>query len=386
MSSSEGVQKTKDGVVILKYEDLTGGKDLTKSIEEAFGYSGIGLLIVSGIPDLPRYRENLLSLAPVLAELPQDKLEKIIHAPSHYSFGWSHGKEILVPGKYDTFKGSFYANPQYDTPTDDPEMIKNYPEVCLPNIWPKDDLPQLENAFKDLGRLVINVGKLVAKQCDNFVSQNVPSFQPEDHLEKIITDSRACKARLLHYFAVNEEDSERNKESWCGWHNDHGSLTGLCPAIYYTKKNSQNQNSNNENSQNENVKNENNNNSKNNFEAVPCPDANAGLWVRTRDGKEFKVAIPADCLGFQIGECSQVNSGGLLRATPHAVQAIRYPESIGISRETFAVFMQPNFDKVMKVPGADTKSCAVERFSEGMNFGEFSKATIEMYYQGKGPM
>jgi len=184
MSSCGEVEKTRDGVVILKYEDLVSGKDLTKSVGEAFGYSGIGLLIVAGIPNLPQYRENLLSLGPVLAGLPQPSLEKIVHAPSHYSFGWSHGKEILSPGKYDTFKGSFYANPQYDAPTDDPEMIKNYPEVCLPNIWPKEDLPQLEQAFKDLGRLIVSVGKLVARQCDNFVSQHVPSFQPEDHLEK----------------------------------------------------------------------------------------------------------------------------------------------------------------------------------------------------------
>jgi len=106
--------------------------------------------------------------------------------------------------------------------------------------------------------------------------------------------------------------------------------------------------------------------------------------VKTREGKEKHVLIPGDCLGFQIGECSQVNSGGLFRATPHAVQAIKHPDSIGISRETFAVFMQPNFDKVMKVPeGKILSECGVDRFKEGMNFGEFGKVTLELYYKGE---
>jgi isopenicillin N synthase-like dioxygenase len=53
---------------------------------------------------------------------------------------------------------------------------------------------------------------------------------------------------------------------------------------------------------------------------IPSPDAEAGLYVRTRGGKEFQVRVPKDSIAFQIGESSQVLTGGLLRATPHAVQ------------------------------------------------------------------
>ena len=38
-----------------------------------------------------------------------------------------------------------------------------------------------------------------------------------------------CKARLLHYFAApaNGCDTElQSPANWCGWHTDHGSLTG----------------------------------------------------------------------------------------------------------------------------------------------------------------
>jgi isopenicillin N synthase-like dioxygenase len=50
--------------------------------------------------------------------------------------------------------------------------------------------------------------------------------------------------------------------------------------------------------------------------------------------------IPRDCIAYQIGETSTIMSGGLLRATPHAVQAVRYPESKSMGRSTFAVFME----------------------------------------------
>ena len=127
-------------------------------------------------------------------------------------------------------------------------------------------------------------------------------------------------------------------------------------------------------------------------EEVPCPDPNAGLHIRARDGSVVKATIGADqvlwqmcfkvniwcsCLfqivllrlaqcskllwpashttsemplnctvpvvqlAFQVGESMQVHSGGLLQATPHFVRACSGPAAAGVSRNTFAVFMQP---------------------------------------------
>jgi hypothetical protein len=39
---------------------------------------------------------------------------------------------------------------------------------CHPNIWPNEDLPEFEEAFKDLGCFIIDVGKLIARACDSF--------------------------------------------------------------------------------------------------------------------------------------------------------------------------------------------------------------------------
>ena len=66
----------------------------------------------------------------------------------------------------DFLKGSYYANPIIDVPTATEEQRKRYPVYCQHNIWPKDDLPELEDAFKDLGQFIVQVGKLVARAID----------------------------------------------------------------------------------------------------------------------------------------------------------------------------------------------------------------------------
>jgi len=135
---------------------------------------------------------------------------KYVHEESSYSFGWSHGKEKLQ-GMPDVSKGSFYANPQFDKPVDDPEIIALHAPFVHPNIWPTDDLPELEQAFKDLGQLIVSVGLMVSRQCDSYVKSIDPNYEI-DKLSKIISASRCCKARLLHYFPLPSSTAPKPAE------------------------------------------------------------------------------------------------------------------------------------------------------------------------------
>ena len=72
----------------------------------------------------------------------------------------------------DTSKGSYYANPLYDDVTDDEELKKKFPTYCLSNVWPKEDLPQLEIAFKELGKKVVEVATPLARLCDLYGTYN----------------------------------------------------------------------------------------------------------------------------------------------------------------------------------------------------------------------
>jgi len=343
-----------DPVTIPYSKLLDESADLCKEIEEGFGFAGLGLIVVSDVPDFVTLREKLLPLGSKFARLPDSIKAKMEHPQSHYSFGWSHGKESLRKGVPDTHKGSFYNNPQYDIPTTNEELIKRYPEVCLPNIWPQDELPELETAFKNCGKKMVELGFLLIKHCDKYVEKKLGHDRYESgKLHRLISESRTCKARLLHYFPIISNEN-RSRDSWCGWHNDHDILTGLCPAMYHVAGKE---------------------------EEIQCPDPEAGLYIRTRLNKTVKVRMPKHSIGFQIGESSQVLTGGLLRATPHAVQACKYPDSVTTERNTFAVFMQPNVNEPLVIPkGIKPEEVSVGQFRQGQDFGQFSAATIQHYY------
>lgn len=365
-------------IVVLDYNDLMNGVDLTAEIGKAYGVDGIGLLTVSNVPGLKEARSRLLPLAQKFAILPDATQQKYEDPKSHYSFGWSLGKEKLE-GKPDLSKGSYYANPQYDQPVTDPELIARYPAFLGNNIWPTaDDAPDFEDAFKSLGQLIIDVGLLVAKQCDAYVLKICRGQAYESgRLHRIIDNSVCCKARLLHYFSKedggeaalagqSQEIKEGDFSSWCGWHNDHGSLTGLTSAMYLDDAGQEKENK----------------------------DKMAGLYIKGRKGQLVKAAFPSDRLAFQIGETAQIHSGGILQATPHAVRGSSDPS---VSRETFAVFMEPNWDELMNIPvGMDLERAqgkeALKHLPPGVpplsrrwsgnkqDFGEFTEATIKSYY------
>jgi isopenicillin N synthase-like dioxygenase len=81
------------------------------------------------------------------------------------------------------------------------------------------------------------------------------------------------------------------------------------------------------------------------------------------------------------------------QATPHAVRGTSMVE---VSRQTFAVFMEPNFDELMNCPeGVDesetqSQSSArnlppgvpslASRWNSRQTFADFTKATLSSYY------
>jgi hypothetical protein len=60
--------------------------------------------------------------------------------------------------------GSFYANPIRDAAIASSSLKAEFPEYTDPNIWPSEDvLPGFKDAFEKLGRLIVDVGVLLAK-------------------------------------------------------------------------------------------------------------------------------------------------------------------------------------------------------------------------------
>ncbi|KAK7258214.1 hypothetical protein RIF29_32745 [Crotalaria pallida] len=328
--------------------------DLSSNIEQGFGPNGLGILSVTDVPGYSSLRTKLLHLAPRLANLPTEVKEGLEDPHSRYNFGWSHGKEKLESGKPDLLKGSFYANPILDTPTTKASMIQRYPSYCGSNIWPSNALPELEVAFKALGKLIFEVGLMLAYHCDQYVSKGM-KINKDECLEPILHRSRCHKGRLLYYFPSQQGTPDGNSmSSWCGWHTDHGSLTGLTCAIF----------------------------TRDGVE-IPCPDSAAGLYIRTRSDQIVKVVYGKDDIAYQIGETTEILSGGYLCATPHCVQAPKGEESSGIGRSTFALFMQPDWDEKLNFPEELHIHRELIPSNAALTFGEFSEMLLDKYYHQK---
>nr|XP_043624517.1 uncharacterized protein LOC122596070 [Erigeron canadensis] len=330
--------------------------DLSAKIEEGFGPDGLGILSISDVPGYALLRQNLLNLAPRLANLPE-KVKKDLEDPlSRYNFGWSHGKEKLESGKPDLLKGSFYANPILDKPTTESSLIQRYPAYCGSNIWPQNSLPELEAAFKVLGKLILDVGLLVAYHCDKYVSDAI-DMQPDEGIEQIVFRSRCHKGRLLYYFPAEESNDPQDGDSmssWCGWHTDHGSLTGLTFGMF-TKGGSK----------------------------ISCPDSSAGLYIKTRAGQIVKVVYEEDEIAYQIGNITEILSRGRLCATPHCVRAPKGIKATGLERSTFALFMQPDWDEKLSFPETGHIHQELIQANESLTFGEYTEKLLDKYYNLK---
>ncbi|MBA0810309.1 hypothetical protein Gohar_002313 [Gossypium harknessii] len=381
--SSETPLPTLRTVTIPYYELKDKDADLSLKIEEGFGPNGLGILSITDVPEFPSLRRNLLCLSSRLAALPEDVKKELEDPQSRYNFGWSHGKEQLESGKPDLLKGSFYANPLIDVPTNDTYLIQRYPSYCGANIWPLAALPELEVAFKALGKLIFDVGLMVAYHCDQYVSRGM-KMRKDEGLEQILLRSRCHKGRLLYYFPAqlsNHEENGDSMSSWCGWHTDHGSLTGLTCAMF-----------------------------KRNDVEISCPDSAAGLYIRTRSGEIVKATFGENEIAYQIGETTEILSQGYLCATPHCVRAPKGKEASGVDRSTFALFMQPDWyvnrrwdeklnflfncrDEKLKfsedvyihkeVFNAEVLLFQLIPSNDSLTFGEYSEMLLDKYYHKK---
>ena len=283
-------------------------------------------------------------------------------------------------GTPDLSKGSFYFNPTRDSFADVPEDVrKAYPTFFGENIFPAE-VADFEPAVRNCARIILDVGALVARQCDHIVAEAHGDF-PKDLFERTVRESNHHACRVLHYFAKPGSgaaapapapkaitDVADIDDSWCGWHNDHCTLTGLLPAGYHNDSTG---------------------------ELIANPDPSAGLYIKTRQGETVHVRGPGGegVLFFQIGETAQIHSGGVLRATPHMVQSVSVPN---VSRSTMAIFTEPGHLQPMDMPqrasAAEALRCEhlppgvpllAKRWHSGIHFGDFSSETFKSYYKGE---
>ncbi|KAL8778555.1 MAG: hypothetical protein Q9203_001900 [Teloschistes exilis] len=284
------------------------------------------------IPSPPKisydFREAYLEIT---VDLLVSVLDSLSLPEAKFLTGWSHGKEALKDGSYDTYKGSFYVNcgefghTSVNSQNTD-VAYSAYPEVTASNVWPPEEmLPGFRQCFEELCNLIIDIAASVARACDRYALAKIPGYE-SGYLEKVIRTSSTTKARLLHYFPPHADDhvkqsvvegeplyiDESSHEPRLS--SSQGSLLPL-PHLPFLPN---------------------------------APDPQSGLYIRSRLGDITRILIPSDCLAFQTGESLQLITGGKFRAVPHFVRAGKaLGDTARVARNTLAVFTQPGLDEVV---------------------------------------
>lgn len=315
-------------LVEVRYEDLiTDSPSAASAVASAFKRGGLGIIAVRGIPDeLVEARRELLYMSRSLALLAPSTLAKYERPENNFVVGWSRGREKFR-GKLDSAKGSFYANALYSDPADGDERLESkYPDSTAEPIWPDADLgTNMSGCFRDVSRRLYEAAGHVLRHADLVVAEELAKkkrkfrafWRRRSRLDEIAEKSRLHVSRLLHYYPLAERGSE-----WCGWHNDNSLVTALLPALFFNDETG---------------------------DEIDAPEG-AGLAV-SANGNQTLLRLPGpeeDVILFQIGEAAQVLSGGALVATPHAV--IAGESNSQTSRDSFAVFVEPNWDEMLRPP------------------------------------
>lgn len=347
----------------IDYKDLDSlnNGQILDLIHKSYGdENSLGVLLITNIPDFDNQKLELMKLSKKFASLPDDTKKMYEDKESLYAFGWSHGKEKFKNGKYDSKKGSYYANPIHDIITDNKELIKKFPFNYRNNIWPDNHLPNYSYEFKKLGNKLFNIGLKVLKLSDTYLKHNIGKDYEDNYLVNLIQDSKTYKARLLHYFENKQNEEVKSQDSACGWHLDHGCLTILTNPTYLD----------------------------NDYNVVTEPEG-TGLIIRNKKEKLIRVRLPKNSVLCQIGETLQILSGGYFRATPHAVSGKNLNN---VTRETYPLFIDcnplkdisiPKFakDNVLETYGiTDNIVPLKDRYNGCKYYYEFAAATYKSYY------
>lgn len=93
----------------------------------------LGVVAVDGIPGMSSSRSHLLPMAAQLAQLDHSQQSKIERPDVQYSVGWSRGRERFDGQEPDWNKGSFYANPLCDNPSERAAPMINNHDAAISN-------------------------------------------------------------------------------------------------------------------------------------------------------------------------------------------------------------------------------------------------------------
>ncbi|KAL0924695.1 hypothetical protein M5K25_005545 [Dendrobium thyrsiflorum] len=449
----------------LSCEELERIEFISGGVMRALGPSGPGLLAITGVPKAPAFRRGLLPLARKLALLGKKERAQVLKDIGLGSDVSMRNLDRAVSSfamqlKYEQFSNLESVSPLFNNGQEDIEEMQKRRTVDDWQGFHGHEQQLIGNIFRELGLCMMELGFQLAQVCDNLIGGK--------ELGQSILDAGTAKGRLIHYHSVLDnlllkEENKRTKGSiskarpttssvinlpntlsltnlhvsassdnkvlpnfmknedeqflcgkistgvscrrkyfsnlWQQWHYDYGIFTVLTSPLFMSSCGL---------------------NDSFCFKDCSSPDEHTYLQLYdSNNDRVLLVKASPESFIIQVGESADILSNGKLRSTLHSVG--RPSEIESLSRETFVVFLQPPWNKVLPIPSylmdaevkdeehlASNDACLVghmvgsgdsnhivqeifrsipplsSRLRRGMTFAEFSRETTKQYYGGGG--
>lgn len=135
-------------------------------------------MLINNVPNYKEYRKKLLPLAYDLHNIPRQIQRTYERPEAYYAVGLCPGDRYAYKGIVDV-STSWYCNPLQDK-VEPVHYIKDGKEMVgssyEDNFWPTEHLPELEPAFKNMGKLNSDVGVKLSHHIEKLVKKLVPTY------------------------------------------------------------------------------------------------------------------------------------------------------------------------------------------------------------------
>lgn len=260
------------------------------------------------------------------------------------------------------------------------EMGSEVDAVFGANRWPdKDHLVEgsidFKDALKDAGRTMHEVTTLVLEAARRAAVSEAKSkgigVDENDGMKKIIAQSDTFLPLRLTYYDANHtrEDTLVGGRYILPWHVDFNMATAFISAVWIDEARA--------------IKGK---YDINNFLAAQekNPEKGAGLLLRNAAGDVVPASIDEDCILIQLGAYSQLASGGLLRAGPHAVGKLdgeNGKERGAKGRLTLGLFTYAPWEARMLPPSEEDRATVLEDDFGGLMRRAYTGDTVRAGFQ-----
>ncbi len=293
-------------IPIVDLEDLSSPRPErqqrgAEAIVQAFGRFGLIYIRNHGIEanDLESFYRTFLDFT----DQPTTEKEKLSRGDIWFQRGWTppNTERAVVAGGQPDFKECYFAAPE---PLD-PAAALEYPQIYAENIWP-EQLPKFKESYINIGHQLHEIGLALLRGSARALGLEPYRFEAAVWGGPHVT-------RALRYLPLKQEQIGTGI-LWGEEHTDFNLLT-LLPGGRFLDHNQ---------------------------ETCPKPDAECGLYLRTRptpenpNGQLLPGKTPEGCIVAQVGQQLEILTGGRFLATPHVIKA---PASTGFSRVAMAHFI-----------------------------------------------